>query len=313
VIHTAQHGRVVLARVDNPPHALMTNELVDELDRLVRHADADPTIGAVVLTGAHPDRFIAHFDIRELLTSGRAAPPLSPRGAAVAIGLTKRVAAVPGAASVLARTPAAGLLALSRFHDILLRMGRSGTVFIAAINGATAGGGMELSLACDLRYLSDDGELAQPELALGFPPGGGGTQRMARLIGRAAALEIMLSCRSVSAAEAKALGLVTEVFPREHLVDSALEVAHRLAARYKPGVAALKRAVIEGASGRLEDGLRLEQSVFVAMLGESEVQTAMTAYVDHLERTGIVPAFDDESRHRLLNGSFSPFNRGGGD
>ncbi|MCT1618943.1 enoyl-CoA hydratase/isomerase family protein [Janibacter hoylei] len=307
LVKTEQIGRVVVASLDNPPHALMTRPMVSELVELVRAADADDSIGVVVLTGAHPERFLAHYDVQELLDNARQAPTLSARSAAAAVRLGRRAAAVPGGKSALRRTPGAGLLQLEEFHDVLLRMGRSGTIYIAAINGSTAGGGLELSLACDLRYLTEGGELAQPEVLLGIPPGGGGTQRMARLIGRAAALEIMLSGRPIPAQEALHLGLVTGLIPEGQLLDTVLEVAARLATRFKPTVAVIKRAVIEGGSLPLEDGLDVEKAGLIAMFGEPKVQAAMAAYVDHLERTGELPANDPTTRQALIQGEFSPF------
>lgn len=306
-IQTEQTGRVLVARLHNPPHALMNLPMFQELDALVRRADADDGIGVVVLTGAQPDLFVAHYDVDELLEMARQAPPVSEAQARVALRITGRVTKVPGVESLIGRTQAAGVLTLQRFHETLLLMGRSGTIFIAAINGSTAGGGLELALACDLRYLSDRGELAQPEVLLGFPPGGGGTQRMSRLIGRAAALEIMLSGRPVTPEEAYRLGLVTRVYPHDTLVEEVLVVAERFASRYKPAVSAIKRSVLEGGSLPLADGLRIEAASLSAMFSHSKVQQAMEAYVAFIERTGTLPALDADAREQLQDGSFSPF------
>ncbi|KAA1420938.1 enoyl-CoA hydratase/isomerase family protein [Nocardioides humilatus] len=306
-ITTEQAGRVVVARLDNPPHALMTAQMVAELDDLVSSVDKDDSVGAVVLTGAHPDRFLAHYDVGELLASAKASPSLTKAQAGVALKVAARTSAVPGGERLLGHTPAGGLVDLQRFHNVLLRMGRSGVVYIAAINKSTAGGGMELALACDLRFVTEGGELAQPEILLGFPPGGGGTQRMARLIGRAAALEIMLSGRPVSAEEALQIGLVTGVFPEDEFLENVLDVAARMATRFKPAVAVIKNAVLEGASDKLEAGLQNEKSGLISMFGEERVRASMQAYVDHLDRTGELPAVDPEARERLQDGSFSPF------
>ena len=208
----------------------------------------------------------------------------------------------------LGKSPAAGMVELNAFHATLNRLGASGAVWIAAINGAAMGGGCELSLACDLRLISAGGVMGQPEILLGFPPGGGGTQRLSRLIGRARALEIILEGRPVEAEEALEIGMVHRVVEPEDLLAAAVETAERMARRPKAAVGAVKRAVLEGGSMPLEAGLRLEQAEFMATLGSDPARRAMTAYVEHIERTGELPAYDEEMRERLLDGTFVDMN-----
>jgi enoyl-CoA hydratase/carnithine racemase len=282
--------------------------MVSELDVLSREADTDDGIGAVVLTGAHPERFLAHYDVRELLAAAKQSPSVSV-GQARAIGSAVRgLERLPGVGSALGRTPAAGMVELHAFHAMLCRLGRSGAVWIAAINGAAMGGGSELSLACDLRMISAGGVIGQPEILLGFPPGGGGTQRLSRLIGRARALEIMLEGRPVSAEEALEIGMVHRVVKPEELLDVARATAERLARRPKAAVAALKRAVLEGGSLPLPAGLRMEQSELLALLPSEPAVRAMSAYVEQLDRTGEVPAYDEDTRQKLLDGAFVDMN-----
>lgn len=307
-VKVERDGRVIVATLDNPPHGLMTPVMVAELDVLSREVDADDGIGAVVLTGAHPERFLAHYDVRELLAAAKASPSVSAGQARAIGGTVRRLGRVPGVGAALGRSPAAGVQELQAFHAMLSRLGQSGAVWIAAINGAAMGGGSELSLACDLRYISEGGLMGQPEILLGFPPGGGGTQRMGRLIGRARALEIMLEGRPVPAEEALEIGLVHQVVKRDKLLDVARETAERLARRPKAAVAALKRLVLEGASLPLEAGLKLEQSELLATLASEPAIRVMTAYVEQLERTGEVPAYDEETRQKLLDGTFVDMN-----
>ena len=304
-VRTERDGRVLFATLDNPPHALMTRTMVEELDALVAEAESDSGIGAVVITGVHPQRFLAHYDVAELLELSRGAPSVSPRQAGASVRAVGALEHLPGSRVALSRTPAAGVVELRRFHEMLSRMGRCGAVFIAALNGSAQGGGCELALACDLRLMADGPYLiGQPEILLGFPPGGGGTQRLARLIGRARALELVLEGRPLDPREAEAIGLVHRVVPENRLLDDARETAARLARRPKAAVAATKRAVLEGGSLSLEDGLRVEQAAFMAALGSEPARRAMEAYVAHIEEAGELPAYDPEAREQLLDGTF---------
>jgi enoyl-CoA hydratase/carnithine racemase len=272
---------------------------------VIRRADSDPGIGAVVITGAHEERFVAHYDVSELLAVSRRAPAVSSWQGEVSARAVGALERVPHAAAALERTPAAGVVELRRFHDTLSRIGRSGAVFIAAINGSSGGGGCELAWACDIRLMADGPYvLSQPEILMGFPPGGGATQRLARLIGRARALELMLEGGPVEAAEAERLGMVNRLVEPDGLLEEARATAERLARRSKAAVAGTKRAVLEGGSLGLEAGLRVEQGAFMATLGSEPARRAMAAYVEHYERTGVLPAYDPDARERLVDGTF---------
>jgi enoyl-CoA hydratase/carnithine racemase len=306
-VRVDQRGRVLVATLENPPHGLMDSSIVAGLAALVQRADADDTVGAVVLTGAHPERFVAHYDVGELLAVARSGPSVGRRAARGSLRVVGALRRVPGIERALERTPAAGLVALERFHEIFLTMNRSGAVFVAALNGSAMGGGCELALACDVRLMAGgDFGIGQPEILFGFPPGGGGTQRLARLLGSAKALRLVLDGGPLSPADALQLGLIDELVAREALLDRAIAVAARLGARPKAGVAACKRAVYEGGSLPLADGLRLERSEFAAALGTSDAEDAMAAYQHGLERTGGLPGYDREVLERALRtGRFS--------
>jgi enoyl-CoA hydratase/carnithine racemase len=300
-VRVEQRGRVLLATLDNPPHGLMDREIVDGLERLVELAETDDSVGGVVLTGAHPERFLAHYDVGELLAGATTSPPVGRRTALAtlrAVGLLRRVRRADEA---LARTPVAGVVALERFHEILLRMNRCGAVFIAALNGSAQGGGCELSLACDVRVMAHgDHLIGQPEILFGFPPGGGGTQRLARLLGSGRALRLVLDGGPLRPAEAVEIGLVDDVVPPEDLMDYAMTLAARLGSREKAAVAACKRAVYEGGSLPLADGLRLERAEFLATAGTPAAVDAMAAYQAALERTGDLPGYDRAAMERTL-------------
>jgi enoyl-CoA hydratase/carnithine racemase len=147
--------------------------------------------------------------------------------------------------------------------------------------------------------------IGQPEILLGFPPGGGGTQRLARLLGSGRALRLVLDGGPLSPTEAQEIGLVDELAPPDGIVESALAQAERWGRRPKMAVAAAKRAVYEGGSLPLSGGLRLERAEFLAALGTREAEEAMQAYLDALDQTGQLPAYDPASlAHALQTGRF---------
>jgi enoyl-CoA hydratase len=300
-VRVEQRGRVLVATLDNPPHGLMDAPMVDGLEALVARAETDEAVGAVVLTGAHPERFVAHYDVRELLAGARASPSVGPRAASASLRAVGTLRRVPKIEEALTRTLAAGLVALERFGDIFLRMNRCPAVYVAALNGSALGGGCELALACDARLMADgDYGIGQPEILLAFPPGGGGTQRLARLLGSAKALRLVLEGKPLSPTEAAELGVVDEVVEGSALLERAAALADRLGSRSRGVIAACKRAVYEGGSLPLPDGLRLERAEFLAALRTREAMDAMQAYLAELDRTGELPGYERDALRRAL-------------
>jgi len=202
-------------------------------------------------------------------------------GALRAVGAVSRV---PGAESALGRTPVAGMVELRRIHDLFLRMQRMDKVFIAAINGMATGGGCELTLACDLRIMAEgDFLIGLPEMSVGIIPGAGGTQRMAHTLGPARAMELILEARPLSPDEALEVGLVHRLAPPERLLGEAHETAERLARRLPLSVAAAKRAIYEGGSRSLPEGLHLERAGFLAAASSPRAVEAMKTYAREVE------------------------------
>ncbi len=141
--------------------------------------------------------------------------------------------------------------------------------FIAAIHGYCLGGGCELAMTCDIRIAADNAQFGQPEVNIGFMPGGGGTIRMPRFIPRAVAAEILLTGNRINAAEALRVGLVSRVVPRDQLMDTAKAIADTIISRGPLGVRATKEAMIRGYSMTLEEGLALEKQL-VAQIRATE-------------------------------------------
>ena len=302
MIHTTggiaveKRDNVLVATISNPPLALMDLTIVEEIGRLADRASRDASVGAVVLTGAHPDRFVAHYDVAELLANARSSPRVRPRTARKALSVVAGLRKLPGADFLLQRSPAVGLWFVERFHQVLLSIESCPAVWIAAINGSAMGGGSELALACDLRIASSgDHAIGQPEIMLGFPPGGGATQRLRRLLGTAGALQVVLDGRPLTPAQALNLGVVDHVVDAESLLTFAVEEAARLGARPKTAIGATKRAIYQGASRPLERGLRFEASEFLAALGTHDALEAMEAYVHLTRELGELPAYHTDT------------------
>src|SRR4051794_28774555 len=152
---------------------------------------------------------------------------------------------------------------------------------IAAVSGPALGGGCELALACDLRIAGENARFGQPEILLGIIPGGGGTQRLARLVGPARAKDLVLSGRQVRAAEALTIGLVDEVVPTGDVLDRALTRAAAFAAGPHLAQALALRAIDEGLDRSLADGLALEQELFTEVFRTEDARIGIASFFEH--------------------------------
>ena len=251
-----------LVRVDfpagDPPHEGVALVILDQretlnalsfamlaqLDNVLAVLDDDPNCRAIVITGARDRAFAVGADIRELA----------------------------------GETP-------ESLHDadpfaVVDRVGRLRTPVIAAVRGFALGGGCELAMACDMLVAGDDAQFGQPEILIGVIPGAGGTQRLARAIGRARAMELVLTGRRIDAAEADRLGLVTMVVPAAETLTRALELAGRVAAMPALAAEAAKAAVNATQSMPLEDGLRFERHRFEALFASEDRSEGMIAFLE---------------------------------
>jgi enoyl-CoA hydratase len=236
---------VALVTLDRPAvlNALdftLIAELTDALEAL----DRDAACRAIVITGAGQRAFAAGADIRELAV----------------------------------QTPAS-LLGGDEFHR-WERIKRVRTPLIAAVRGFALGGGCELAMTCDLLIAGEGARFGQPEIKLGVMPGAGGTQRLTRAVGKAKAMELVLTGRTMDAREAEAHGLVTRVVPDDEVVAAALELAATIAAMPPLAVIAAKEAVNRAEELGLEAGLEFERRSFYLLFASEDLREGMAAFTD---------------------------------
>jgi enoyl-CoA hydratase/carnithine racemase len=242
---------VAVVRLDNGKVNALSQVLLAQLEAAARELTEDPP-GAVVVTGG--DRlFAAGAEITEFRASEEPFAVVTG-GSAESLG--------------------------NAFHRALDAVAAIPRVTIAAIAGFALGGGCELALACDLRIASERARLGQPEVLLGIIPGGGGTQRLTRLVGPARAKDLILSGRQVDAAEALRLGLVDEVVPADELHERAVTRAAALAAGAVQAHALAKQAIDEGLSLPLADGLRLERRLFAASFETDDAAVGVRSFLE---------------------------------
>lgn len=304
LFETERRGRVLVVRVDHPPHNFMTAEMVRELGDLFSSLRGDRSVGAVVITGKPERLYITHYDVGEILASveraGIAAPPWLT---AIVLRIAGAVRRVPVLRDLAARTPLAAVFELYRIHDLFLEMNRSDKVFIAAINGPATGGGCETSLACDVRLMADaDISIGLPEMTIDFNPGAGGTQRLPRLIGVGRALAMMLEGRTLSPREALDYGLVQAVVPADQVAEAGIRIGERLARRSPEAIRSLKRAVYEGGARPLHRGLAVERKWFMVSSATDSSKRKMAAMSGQVEADGSSPWATAESLEAWQHG-----------
>jgi len=283
-----QVGRVLTAFYASPPLNFVTTSFLRDLELLTGAVDRDDSVGAVVLASDVEGRFLTHADAGEL--GAMADLPLPGLSAAAILPfwkLVNRALGLPGGAT--AAQPlgpmGVGLLWGHRWKKTILRMNRSGVVYLAAISGPTLGGGHEIALACDVRYAADDSRvtLGQIEILAGIIPGGGGTQRLPRLIGTGRALELILEGAPVDVHRALEIGLVHRVVPADQLLKETQATAERLANRSPSAVAAAKQCVYDATDRPLASGLDRELAAFLSTGSTAWTRRAFKAFAADLE------------------------------
>ncbi len=237
-------GAVAVVRLERPPVNALSEQVAVELKEAFG-ALADPAIRAAVITGQ--PHFAAGADIKGFKASFDA-------------GVTERSA-------------------WTLQEAIALLEGLEKPT-IAAVHGYALGGGLELAMGADFRYLADDARVGQPEIQLGIIPGAGGTQRLPRLIGFQKAKEMIISGRQVGAEEALSIGLADKVAPSAELLDLALADAEDLSTRATKAIAAAKSAMNQGFGLPVARGLEAERDAFQAAFGSEDAREGVSAFIE---------------------------------
>jgi enoyl-CoA hydratase len=230
------------------PEALnaLNDETFDELADAFGRMIEDDAVKAIVVTGAGGKAFVAGADITELAPLG----PVEAKGVS------------------------------AKGQRIFRKIESCGKPVIAAINGFALGGGLELALACHVRFAAENARLGLPEVTLALIPGYGGTQRLARIVGVGRALEMILSGDMVDAAGAERSGLVNRVCPPDELLATATAFARKVMKRGPLAVRFALEAVLTGAGLPLEDGLRKERDLFALCFSTEDMREGTTAFVE---------------------------------
>ena len=242
-LRVARDGAVATVTLARPPVNAVDLDVIDDFLRLVAELGDDGGVRAVILTG-EGRTFCAGADVAMMRD-------LSPEH-------HRRV---------------------RRWVDVQAGLEALPKPVIAAINGHALGGGAELALACDLRLAADDAEIGFPEIRLGIFPGAGGTQRLPRLVGPARALQLMMEGRRLRADEARGLGLVDDVTPRDDLLRAAQARARTLAEGPTRAIGLLKRCVYQGSGRPLSEGLRVEADAVAELIRTDDAREGLEAFL----------------------------------
>lgn len=246
-VRTENKDGVLIITIDRPKVLNALNaQTVQEIGAAFEAARDDESVRCVILTGAGEKAFVAGADINELAQM----------------------------------TPITGKAVSEKGQKIFRAIERFPKPVIAAVNGFALGGGCELALACHIRIASEKAQLGLPEVTLGIIPGYGGTQRMARLLGKGKALELILTGDRVNAAEAERIGLVNKVVPPDQLMTAAEEMARTMAKRGPLAVRAAIEAVMSGSDMPFEEGQFLEATLFGLLASTSDMKEGMSAFLE---------------------------------
>lgn len=251
-LRIVDEGQIVTCYLSNPPTHTLTAEGVIEIHKFLDIMEAKKDLRVLAFTGDGDEVFIKHYEVGELAETAEK-------------NLNKtQVNSDPKE--------------LHGFHRMLLRLRDLDAIVIAGINGNTAGGGCEFSLGCDLRIMSDgDYKIGLPETSVGILPGGGGTQRLARLIGASRALDLILHARLLTPHEAESFGIINKIIPHKNFHEGLNHYCQDIANRAPIALSQVKKIIHKGLDMTLEEGLLLEQKAFDITMNSEDAAQAMRA------------------------------------
>ncbi|HKZ42167.1 MAG TPA: enoyl-CoA hydratase-related protein [Candidatus Hodarchaeales archaeon] len=235
--------------IKNPPANALSVPVVTEIIKGLEELVGDEKVRVIVLTGEGEKFFVAGADIKEFSD----------------------------------KTITEGRMHVRLLQGMLHRFERVSKPIIAAINGYCLGGGLELALACDIRYAADTAKLGQPEINLGIIPGAGGTQRLPRLIGKGKAKEMIYTGAHISASEALQIQLVQKVFPLKDLLSEVTKLAKEIAKKSPLIISYAKEAIDFGTDVPIEQGLLIEADSFALCFGTKDKDEGVKAFLEKRE------------------------------
>ncbi len=250
-VKVEQEGAVAVVTLDHPPVNALSTQLLEELEAEYDRLDTSDETRAIVIRGAGEKAFVAGADITEFPALRESALAAAEEGGS-ARGIQK----------------------------VALQIEAGRTPVIAEIHGYCLGGGLELAIACDIRVAADDAQLGQPEIKLGLIPGGGGTQRLPRLVGHGRALLLNLTGDPISGAQAYEWGLVERAVPRAELHEAAMAIARTLAERSPHSMAVIKELAAETRDLPLAEGLRKEAQGFIRCISSEDGAEGVMAFLE---------------------------------